>query len=208
MRDIQRWSKAVVVVGTIVSLAACADREALAPTTGPRAGLALTASISTGDTVVTTFTVVPGSATTAVIGDHKIRIPGGAVCDPLLSSYGPSEWDKPCQALVAPLVITAKSWRNADGHPLVDFQPALRFRPTDKGVVTLYLMDKVASADPSYSIFYCGRGKCIDESLADPSLATQRDASNGFAYRQLKHFSGYVIAPRTDAAELDAAPMF
>jgi hypothetical protein len=190
------------VAGAAMLVGACADRAGVvAPreaSIGSQPSAALSIGVNTNETVTTTFLVVPGEPTTAVIGDHKIRIPANAVCDPALSTYGPTEWDKPCQPLLAPLTITAKTWRSTSGHPLVDFQPALRFRPTERGAVTLYLMDKVASADSSYQIYFCAKRTCEDESLTDPSVATQRDAANGFAYRQLKHFSGYVIASRAE----------
>ena len=202
MRGIVRVSRVGAAIGAAMLVGACADREGVvAPreAAASKPALSTTVTVSTGDTTVTSFVVLPGAMTAAVIGEHKIKIPAGAVCDPALSSYGPTEWDKPCQTLLAPLTITAKAWRSSTGHPMVDFQPALRFRPTDKGVVTLHLMDKVASADESYRIYYCARGSCVDESLTDPSVATMRDASNGFAYRQLKHFSGYIIATRMEA---------
>ena len=209
MKGIQQTVQGVVMVAAAALLAACADRGVVAPRDGAaaHASAALTASLNLGDVMTTTFTVLPGSATTAVMGEHRLRIPAGAVCDPALSSYGPTEWDKPCQPLLVPLVITARSTRTAAGHPAIDFQPALRFRPTDRGVVTLYMMDKVASADPSYEILFCTARKCVDESLTDPSVATHHDASNGYAYRQLKHFSGYVITPRM-SADLSAEELF
>ena len=147
------------------------------------------------DTSLTTFTVRPGFGIVKTLnGGHQLVISPNAICD-LSSSYGPTEWDQPCQPAKTPVTITARTWVEANGHPRVDFMPRLRFAPSDRANAILYLMDKVAADDPAYRIFYCAdnASDCVDESLTDPTLATQRDV-RGFLYRRIKHFSGYNIA--------------
>lgn len=150
-----------------------------------------------GGVSVTTLTVNPRGSNTYVIGVHKLFIPANTVCDPATSSYGPGTWDDPCTLAADKFTVMATSWTDSLGHPYLAFQPALRFRPSAKGSVTLYMMDKKAVADPTAKIVYCSEdalaSSCVDESAADPSLATHTDATNGFLWRILKHFSGYNI---------------
>ena len=70
----------------------------------------------------------------------------------------------------------------------------------------LYLRDKRAAYDPSSQILYCSgllNLSCVDESVADPSVAVYRDAPNGFVYRRIKHFSGYNVTARAAEVSLD-----
>jgi len=41
---------------------------------------------------------------------------------------------------------------------------------------------------------YCNATGCVDESIADPSLASSVDLVNRVAFRRIKHFSGYMVA--------------
>jgi hypothetical protein len=149
--------------------------------------------------------------TTQKIGSHTISIPAGAICDPALSSYGPGEWDKPCTPLSKPIVITATMLEDAQGNPYVDFQPALRFVPTK--TVNLYLRSGKTDRPREMTIKFCDNlGVCIDESLTDPSLVTQRVGKSSLLVRRIKHFSGYSInvgdeCPGTVTEELDGTLM-
>ena len=181
------------------TLAACASPDA--PTAPPTVA-ALTARSSpprgvptNGDTVVTTFTVDPTiKAAYGIAGQHKVKFPAYSICDPALSTYGPTEWDQPCTPLTTPITITALSYRDSAGNAYVNFSPALRFRKTQGGPPKLYLLDKRAEAS-QLAILYCpdGGGPCVDESLTDPDLVTQYDKTKGFLYRYIKHFSGYGV---------------
>ena len=148
----------------------------------------------TGDTTVQQFTVQPGWGDTFTLaGTHIVELVQGSVCDPAVSSYGVGEWEKPCTVISKPLTFTAKSWTDENGHPRVTFSPDVRFAPGK--VNTMWLKDRQASADPTYKIDWCSssRTSCVDESLADPAVATRRDAANGRLYRRVKHFSGYTV---------------
>jgi hypothetical protein len=139
-----------------------------------------------------TFTWSPSQGVTKSFGDHMIVIPAGGICD-LSSSYGSGEWDKPCTPATKPIVITVVSFVDADGHPYVDFEPALRFVPTKE--TFLYVKDGVRKSSNTLDIAYCATPvSCIDESLTDPSLVTHRVGNSRILYRRVKHFSGYVIA--------------
>ncbi|MCC6774788.1 MAG: hypothetical protein IT360_26680 [Gemmatimonadaceae bacterium] len=41
---------------------------------------------------------------------------------------------------------------------------------------------------------YCSStNSCVDESNADPTLSTQREAITGYLFRLIRHFSGYNV---------------
>jgi len=196
-----------ITMATALSVvAACNGDRAIAPSSAPvgvrasmgsgdSGGSFVSSNSGSNDTTFTTFTVRPDRGIVKTLnGGHQLAIAAHAICD-LSSSYGPDEWDQPCAPATTPVTISARSWIDANGHPRVDFRPRLRFVPSDQANAILWLMDKTAAYDPSYKIFYCADGAsvCIDESITDPTVATQRDV-RGFLYRRIKHFSGYNIA--------------
>ncbi len=147
------------------------------------------------DTVVVEFAVGPNGGT-ADIGNHAITFPAATVCDPSVSTYGPTEWQAPCQVIDAPVTITATSWIDANGHPRIDFTPALRFTANTEGMLpVLYLRDADAVLQDWSSIVYCvlPASGCVNESLTDATLTTYRDSVTGFLYRFIRHFSGYNV---------------
>jgi hypothetical protein len=188
------------MLALLAAVTACSDtglEPKSVPTTASASVLG-TKAIKIADTTVTQFTIDPTSATLFAVGyTHALYIPAHAVCDLATSSYGPGEWDKPCMPMATPLVITARSWKNAAGLPQVDFSPSLRFNPNAGADVTLFL--KVNSSKElrsSPTIRYCATVNvlCVDEQLGDATLATHVDRQNSFAYRRIKHFSGYNIS--------------
>jgi hypothetical protein len=180
------------------------DREQLSavPASFGKAQTTPTVNLGT-DTVVTVFVVFP-SYTSAypIASDHRLWIRAGGVCA-LSSTYGPGHWDDPCSVATDPILITARSWSDPQGHPHIDFTPRLRFVPFDgkRASAELYLKDRSASTDPSANILYCDNGVCVDESLTDPTLTTQHDKQQGFVYRRIKHFSGYEVVVGRDSTE-------
>jgi hypothetical protein len=211
MSELRRIGRVLVIVGT-VAVAACSD-DALAPRPRPATVLAsqgVTASRS-GDTTITVLDVWARRGGVFRIGeDHTVIFPASAICDPATSSYGRGEWDEPCTPAIGWVQIRAKSWRSADGHPAVQFEPALRFAPAAK--VVLEVRDRTAAAVASgYSILTCDAQGCYDEAAVDASLATYRIASLGILYRRIKHFSGYNIAlgfAQDDSASQEGAPNY
>jgi hypothetical protein len=197
------------VVALLLAAVACSD-TGLEPKSAPTtisASLIGTKSHAKGDTTVTSFTIDPTTATTFDVGSsHTLYIPAHGVCDLATSSYGPSEWDRPCAAMTAPLVITAKSWKNAAGLPQVDFSPSLRFNPAARGIVVLALrVTSRRELRDNASILYCptANSVCVNEAQADPSLATFVDEKDSYVFRRIKHFSGYnVSSGRVPPADL------
>jgi len=184
---------ATTVAAVAVLLTACGDSNP----TGASAPSALPPSASILQSQpygVTQFNVSPGSPQTAVIGDHKIVFDKYAICDLDASGYGPDTWDQPCTPTRSTIRITATYWTDLQGNPQIDFWPAMRFNPASS--VVLYMKDK--SALETNRIFWIDAfGRMVDESVNDPSVATQV-GTNGFKFRRIKHFSGYVITTGRD----------
>jgi hypothetical protein len=147
------------------------------------------------DTAVTVLTVSPGtSGSYAIAGGHSVYFPAYSICDPKRSSYGTTEWDKPCAAATQAVTITARSYTQSNGRPRVDFSPRLRFAPTK--AVTLSMLDLKAALDLSSAILWCpdGATSCVDEAEDDPLLETLVNSLTGVLSRRIKHFSGYNVA--------------
>ncbi len=189
-------------ISAALTIAACAsdDRSSAAPT-GPATDLLSSQlSIAPTDTVTTVFVIDPSAtATYQIAGGHRLWVQQGGLCD-LTSAYGPGLWDDACELAKEPVVVTARSWLDADAHPHVDFSPALRFAPLDdrRASAELYLKDKSTIDASTAVILYCNEKECVDEGLADSSMLTQRDKQQGFVYRRIKHFSGYQVSTGRD----------
>lgn len=137
------------------------------------------------------------------MGKHGIVFPRNAICDPARSEYGPHAWDVDCPILREPIRIRAEL-RTQDGREWVDFTPELRFRPSRNAYewVWIYLLVGDTQTPESLNILWSPAIGIpgIDESLEDPTQRTY--VSGGYAYRRIKHFSGYnVTAGRAESAE-------
>jgi hypothetical protein len=185
----RNYAKAFFAFVTIAITGACAD-STVAPSTEVAAFKAPAAFTKAGGKV--TFRVKNSEGITKSIGSHVINIPAGAICD-LSSSYGATEWDKPCTPMTGSVLITATVMYDDENHPFVDFQPAMRFAPNKE--VRLFLKNGRSSQPTELSIDYCNANAvCVDESIGDPSLKTVRVGQTAVLMRRLKHFSGYMIA--------------
>ena len=189
----KHWWRTGYAALCVALLSACSDQRS-SPLSPQLESHAISRAM-VGDTVVAEFTVSPwGGRYNVVYNLLKIDFPAGAICDIPTSSYGPTEWDKPCVPTTQSVRVKSKAWLDAQGHPHVDFQPAMRFSPTLVNGVQLYLKDPKGLFDPNATIFYCATDtNCYDESLTDASLRTRYDAYNSMFYRRIKHFSGYNV---------------
>jgi hypothetical protein len=198
-------------------LGACADapttpaahaapRAALLPATTPAQPATVVGTV--GDTTVHQFTYQPAAALTARIAAHEVRFPAGAVCDPRTSSYGAGTWDAPCTPLATGLTFTVRTWTDADGHPRIRFSPDVRFVPS--ATVTLVLYDKAAALDKRFQTVWCptNAASCVNEAVADPSVATQRDPGTFYLYGRIKHFSGYNVVVDRSGDGTDGATLY
>jgi hypothetical protein len=183
----------IATLAAALPLAACSD-SATAPLGGAARTPSFAATTTVGDTTVTTFRVDPTDTRMIVIvGTHKLDIPPGSICDLATSGYGRDLWDAPCTPSATSVTFTAKTWNDASGNPQITFSPDVRFVPGK--VVTLSIKAQKASQDSSGRVVWCPSdgSACVDEALADPTLATVRDPQNGSLTRRVKHFSGYNV---------------
>jgi hypothetical protein len=155
------------------------------------------------DSTSADFTVTP-SGGVFVIGPHAIKFPANSICDPASSSYGPDQWDVPCEPLAEAIQIHAEV-RNQDGYAWVDFTPSLRFVPTDNPDQYVWILMKSQDAfnatDVSpFGIFWSqALGQPgIDEAATDPSQVTYLWREGGIVFRRIKHFTGYYVHDRLD----------
>jgi hypothetical protein len=198
------------LVGLVAAVAGCSD--VVAPPQSvqdstPVIGGGVTTALSGMDTVKFPITIDPWHSTTYYLGaGNSLTFPAGSVCDPTKSTYGIGQWDQPCTAARSSVTVQVKAWLDATGHPRVDFTPNLRFVPSvlPSGWVVLTFADYAASLDPFFNILYCHNehDKCVDESLTDPSLITERNPVTGKVTRRIKHFSGYNVGAGDDGSGL------
>ena len=199
MRRLLRSTTIAALFG--LSLGACADSTApsRAALEGPAPDLKIIVNWMAPDSASAEFTVTPTGGVFQ-LGPHAIYFPENSICDPARSTYGVGEWDKPCVALRDPIRIRAEV-RKIDGREWVDFSPSLRFVPRRDASRWVWIwMRTPAAREPdakqlleilwSPALGVAG----IDESLDDQSLRTYVNPASGFAYRRIKHFSGYQIS--------------
>jgi hypothetical protein len=207
----------VLLLSMTAALAACSE-DAMAPnaTVEPStpAYEGSMQDLLPGQVVRFSITIDPSRTTYYYLGaGNSLVFPAGSLCS-THSSYGESEWDKPCNKAYSPLTINVTAWRDSKGHPRVDFDKHVRFVPSNdrsKWVVITFA-DMQAALDPFFNILYCpgvtsnsgsgSNGTCYDESKRDPSLVTVRDPLTGKITRRIKHFSGYNVAAGREMADM------
>jgi hypothetical protein len=206
MKSRKERSGLIVVTG-LVLLAACSDATTApmrATRTVPTTAASVVSNGAIGDTTVQVVAIDPAKKNSVNFGAssaNRLSFPAGSICDIAFSSYGADQWDQPCAPQADVVLLTIKSWYDADGHPHSDFQPHMRFNPAADAVV-LTMKDR-NGVQPNLAIVYCAdlASACVDESIADPSLVTYRDPVNGNYYRRVKHFSGYNISSGFSSVE-------
>jgi hypothetical protein len=144
-------------------------------------------------------TVDPTVATTVRFGNHVLYFPANSICDPATSGYGEQLWNAPCAPLTTPIVISATWTDKMNNHAAVDFQPALRFVPSNdpSGWVLLSLKDQSQMAQRAgNSILWLRPAdkKWVNEGLMDASMSSSTDLGRNTVSRRIKHFSGYNLA--------------
>jgi hypothetical protein len=196
-------TRLVVLLGAAVLATACAN-DVTAPVAPSRAGFqyatspfapSAAARSLVGVTDGTyTFRVDPKREQKLYLGQNALFIPPNAVCALGTTSYGPEHWNEDCALQSSSFVITAVVRDASSQHPSIQFQPALRFRPSRDVELYFYVPKGSDSDKRNYVMDYCNDLRvCYDESIADPSLATYFNAEYSVVYRRIKHFSGYVV---------------
>jgi len=151
------------------------------------------------------FTIDPRRDNYLTFGEHSLWLPANSVCDPATSGYGMGTWDLACSPLTTRITITAKIRSASGGLPRVDFAPEIRFNPDRAAYLTLSVKGKKAKEAATMRILYCATSAskdCVDEALTDPTLETVLDRPMKMVYRRIKHFSGYLVAERSESLEL------
>jgi hypothetical protein len=203
-----RISTLTVLALTSVLLAGCASdstrpasvQQASQLRTSPFAPTAAQKALVGVSDGTYSFLIDPSQPQSLSLGASHLDIPANAVCNIAVSSYGAGHWDESCAAQTDTFTITAVVRNAATSHPIVLFQPALRFSPDQNVNLYLYVTDQ-ATIDASRVVKYCTAVTCVDESVDDPSLASSVDLENRVVFRRIKHFSGYVIAQLTDTVD-------
>jgi hypothetical protein len=200
----------VVVASVLVLgvLTGCSDNlvaPSAAPSAGPvsamlapadRPSLSLSGHRALNGT--TSFTVNP-SGGMFFVGNHALYFPANSICDPATSSYGPAEWDAPCDPIGRPLTITA-TVRTVDGVSAVDFSPEIRFVPSGNAARSVWIFMYTPEARHArnisrFSIMFAETlgATPVDDAAHDPMLRTYVDRRLGISSRRIKHFTGYVV---------------
>ena len=202
-----RHIRSTALIALVAITAACADNSVspLSPKTerlpGGAPNMLLVINQMAADERSAEFTVDQGGGYFRM-GKHGIVFPRNAICDPARSEYGPHAWDADCPILREPIRIRAEL-RTQDGREWVDFTPALRFRPSRYPFewVWIYMLVGSAQYNESLSILWSPAIGIpgIDESLEDPTQRTY--VAGGYAYRRIKHFSGYNVTSGRAASD-------
>jgi hypothetical protein len=156
----------------------------------------------------TTFTLTAAGGSYDIGGGfYTLNVPADGVCV-LESSYGPGEWDAPCQTLSGNQTITVTAtFGFARGGPMVDFSPGLRFNPNSQVTLStgMYapllttlrpLMAQNSALLRHFAMYYTsdfGASGAADAAF-DPTAVTHVNLRSGMVWRRVKHFSGYYLA--------------
>lgn len=181
----------------VAAVSACSDMSAPSAVAAvdPQPVLAL----QDGATYTSRFVLSPSRSTVFSDGVNTLYFPPAAVCDPAVSGYGPTEWDKPCASLESDITITVVATVTG-GKMNLDFSPNIRFNPSrpvwlvvkNDAIKTMYRPENWAV------LYNPGNGAAlIDEGALDRSVITYVDRTNGVLTRRVKHFTGYLVTSGT-----------
>ena len=195
-----RFTRSCVVVLTVAATAACGN-DSLSPR-GDATSERASARITTRNRTATSADItVDSRGGTFILGSHSIRFPRKSICA-LDSSYGPTEWDKPCTPASEPVTFHVEMV-SRDGRQWLDFTPAVRFVPTNDPNRAVWLGMQTTGfsdlSDDQLQILWSPEVGVpgVDESLTDPSLRTIVNRKSGWMVRRIKHFSGYNVLDRS-----------
>src|SRR5688572_5300822 len=145
-----------------------------------------------------TFSRAAGSAQ---LGEFTLTWEENSVCERDNSGYGWEFFRNACQAENEDVEMTARVWTE-DGRTYVDFYPDIRFSP-DKNVTLQVTRNEIVGRQLTlplklkYNIYYTQRiGDTrffIDEAWFDPEQRTHFNTESGLVWREIRHFSGFVI---------------
>jgi len=219
-----RIAAAVLMGGIVVASSACSvdgitptsSERSLSPTATPLAsegsdsGSGSGSDFSSSTDGTFTFTVDPRIDQVVTVGENRVVLPANSVCALGVSGYGPTLWDNGCNPQKKPFTLTVTVAGSGTENAALDFQPSMRFDPTKRVTLSIFVPTLSSGQAVDWTIFYCPtpNGKpgsrlgtnlmradptCVDESLTDPSLSVTEDYQNSVLTRRIKHFSAYQI---------------
>lgn len=184
----------LLTIAIAAAVSACNDSP-LGPRDSLPEGVQLSISGSTDGSGNGTFTINPNKQANVQLGNHAIHFPARSICDPAATTYGATEWDKPCILLTRPITVTAQWVETGDGRPLMEFEPALRFVPNKTVILSMTLRDE-PEEDQNQLLRILWRNEqdvWVDESLTDATLESRISHGGKKVWRRIKHFSGYMV---------------
>lgn len=151
------------------------------------------------------YTVTSRGGSFSVNGLFTVDFPANSVCNPDRSTYGATEWDKPCSTLRDGESIKIRARISLTPHGLgVDFSPELRFNPNTTVTISTDIFAPVLRSGRDYFLSHPGSlnflavsyiqalgASPIADYRSDHSLITTVDLGTGKIWRRIKHFSGY-----------------
>lgn len=155
-------------------------------------------------TINFTFTRAAGSFQ---LGEFLLAWDANSVCDPATSGYGSAYWQKSCSSAKADIPMTVRVWQD-NGRIYADFSPDIRFAPEKDVTLTVnrpQIIGRKITWDlvKDHSILYTYRigdtRYFLDEAWYDPEQRTHFNTVTGDVWREIRHFSGFVI--RTGVAD-------
>lgn len=153
------------------------------------------------------------AAGSAQLGEFTLSWEDNSVCERDNSGYGYAYFRLPCQAENDDVAMTARIWTE-DGRTYVDFYPDIRFSPSKNVTLSVNRPEIVGRtldlmAMLKYNIYYTYRlGDTrffLDEAWFDPEQRTHFNTTTGSVWREIRHFSGFVI--RTGNEDASVAPI-
>ncbi len=145
-----------------------------------------------------TFTRAAGSVQ---LGEFALAWDANSVCDPATAGYGYAFWKKDCAASPADIPMTVTLWNDGE-RTYAEFYPDIRFSPEKDVTLTVKRPQIVGKkVTPkivrTYSIMYTHRigdtRYFVDEAWYDPEQRSHFNTATGDVWREIRHFSGFVI---------------
>lgn len=198
----------LLIAGIALIISGCRDTVA-PPSSEPLATLIPARDLSFSSVVSSTegagaveftfnFTKAAGSIQ---LGEFTLAWEENSVCERDNSGYGFEFFRKSCEAEDDDVEMTARVWSD-NGRTYVDFFPDIRFSPA-KNVTLSVVRDEIVGRRLNtrlklkYNIYYTHRigdtRYFIDEAWFDPEQRTHFDTQTGLVWREIRHFSGFVI---------------
>ena len=209
----------LLIAGIALIVSGCRDtvsppRSAPLATLVPAKDLSFSSLVSSTEGVGASemkFTISRAAGSTK-LGEFTLTWEENSVCERDNSGYGFAVFRTACQSENEDVDMTARIWTE-NGRAYVDFYPDIRFSPAKNVMLSVRRPEIVGRPLTlltmlKFNIYYTYRlgdtRHFIDEAWFDPEQRTQFNTTTGDVWREIRHFSGFVIRTGTeDAAASD-----